>query len=71
MILLLSDCGVSVHQSQGCKDQLVLECIKSKNHSSKAAIKTTSSISTTSSSYNVKRGSTASLPLPLSSGSGR
>ncbi|XP_012347640.1 A-kinase anchor protein 13 isoform X4 [Apis florea] len=71
-ILLHCDhCGVSVHQSQGCKDQLVLECIKSKNHSSKAAIKTTSSISTTSSSYNVKRGSTASLPLPLSSGSGR
>ncbi|XP_078049020.1 rho guanine nucleotide exchange factor 18 cysts isoform X2 [Augochlora pura] len=54
------NCGVSVHQSQGCKDQLVLECIKSKHHSSKAL----------SSSYNVKRGSTASLPLPSSYGSG-
>ncbi|XP_076750356.1 rho guanine nucleotide exchange factor 18 cysts isoform X2 [Xylocopa sonorina] len=68
-LLHCDNCGVSVHQSQGCKDQLVLECLKSKHHSSKAAIKTTSSISTTSSSYNVKRGSTASLPLP-SSGSG-
>ncbi|XP_017761271.1 PREDICTED: rho guanine nucleotide exchange factor 18 isoform X2 [Eufriesea mexicana] len=69
-LLHCDNCGVSVHQNQGCKDQLVLECIKSKHHSSKAAIKTTSSISTTSSSYNIKRGSTASLPLPMSSGSG-
>nr|XP_012147665.1 PREDICTED: rho guanine nucleotide exchange factor 18-like isoform X3 [Megachile rotundata] len=68
-LLHCDNCGVSVHQSQGCKDQLVLECIKSKHHSSKAAIKSTSSISSTSSSYNVKRGSTASLPLPTS-GSG-
>ncbi|XP_076475182.1 rho guanine nucleotide exchange factor 18 cysts isoform X2 [Bombus vancouverensis nearcticus] len=36
----------------------------------KSSIKSTSSISTTSNSYNVKRGSTASLPLPASSGSG-
>ncbi|XP_033334273.1 rho guanine nucleotide exchange factor 18 cysts isoform X3 [Megalopta genalis] len=60
-LLHCDNCGVSVHQSQGCKDQLVLECIKSKHHSSKAL----------SSSYNVKRGSTASLPLPSSYGSGR
>lgn len=65
------DCGVSVHQSQGCKDQLVLECIKSKHQSSKAATKPASNISTISSSCNVKRGSTVSLPLPTSSGSGR
>ena len=68
-LLHCDNCGVSVHQSQGCKDQLVLECIKSKHQSSKAATKPASSISTMSSSSNVKRGSTASLP-PTSSGSG-
>ncbi|XP_076237444.1 rho guanine nucleotide exchange factor 18 cysts isoform X2 [Calliopsis andreniformis] len=68
-LLHCDNCGVSVHQSQGCKDQLVLECIKSKHQSSKAATKPASNISTISSSCNVKRGSTASLPLPTS-GSG-
>ncbi|XP_076636511.1 rho guanine nucleotide exchange factor 18 cysts isoform X2 [Colletes latitarsis] len=70
-LLHCDNCGVSVHQSQGCKDQLVLECIKSKHHSSKAATKPASNVSTISNSSNVKRGSTASLPLASSSGSGR
>ncbi|CAK9818677.1 A-kinase anchor protein 13 [Anthophora plagiata] len=70
-LLHCDNCGVCVHQSQGCKDQLVLECIKSKHHSSKVTAKPTSNMSTTSSNYNVKRGSTASLPLATSSGSGR
>ncbi|XP_053972864.1 rho guanine nucleotide exchange factor 2 isoform X2 [Hylaeus volcanicus] len=69
-LLHCDNCGVSVHQSQGCKDQLVPECIKSKHHSSKAATKPSSNISTISSSSNVKRGSTASLPLASSSGNG-
>ncbi|XP_076303860.1 rho guanine nucleotide exchange factor 18 cysts isoform X3 [Lasioglossum baleicum] len=70
-LLHCDNCGVSVHQSQGCKDQLVLECIKSKHHSSKSVAKPASSMTTISSSCNVKRGSTASLPLPSSYGSGR
>ncbi|XP_076176427.1 rho guanine nucleotide exchange factor 18 cysts isoform X3 [Ptiloglossa arizonensis] len=69
-LLHCDNCGVSVHQSQGCKDQLVLECIKSKHHSSKVTTKPASNISAISSSCNVKRGSTASLPLATSSGSG-
>ncbi|XP_076303859.1 rho guanine nucleotide exchange factor 18 cysts isoform X2 [Lasioglossum baleicum] len=69
-LLHCDNCGVSVHQSQGCKDQLVLECIKSKHHSSKSVAKPASSMTTISSSCNVKRGSTASLPLPSSYGSG-
>ncbi|XP_015429693.1 PREDICTED: A-kinase anchor protein 13 [Dufourea novaeangliae] len=69
-LLHCDNCGVSVHHSQGCKDQLVLECIKSKHHSSKAANKPASNMSTISSSCNIKRGSTASLPLPTLSGSG-
>ncbi|XP_017892882.1 rho guanine nucleotide exchange factor 2 isoform X2 [Ceratina calcarata] len=68
-LLHCDNCGVSVHQSQGCKDQLVLECVKSKHHSGKVVVKSASSISTTSSSYNIKRGSTASLTLSTS-GSG-
>ncbi|XP_014473860.1 PREDICTED: rho guanine nucleotide exchange factor 18 isoform X3 [Dinoponera quadriceps] len=64
------NCGASVHQSQGCKDQLGLECVKSKHHSSKSASKSSSNASTMSSSNSVKRGSTTSLPLPTSSGSG-
>ncbi|KAG7206339.1 hypothetical protein KM043_003710 [Ampulex compressa] len=69
-LLHCDNCGASVHQSQGCKDQLVPECIKSKHHSSKAATKSTSNVSTITSSSSVKRGSTASLPLPPSAGSG-
>ncbi|XP_011256227.1 rho guanine nucleotide exchange factor 28 isoform X5 [Camponotus floridanus] len=65
-------CGASVHQSQSCKDQLMLECIKSKHHSSKSTSKSLSSVSTISSNNSInKRGSTTSLPLPASSGSGR
>ncbi|XP_011256225.1 rho guanine nucleotide exchange factor 18 isoform X3 [Camponotus floridanus] len=64
-------CGASVHQSQSCKDQLMLECIKSKHHSSKSTSKSLSSVSTISSNNSInKRGSTTSLPLPASSGSG-
>ncbi|XP_025156350.1 A-kinase anchor protein 13 isoform X3 [Harpegnathos saltator] len=69
-LLHCDNCGASVHQSQGCKDQLVLECIKSKHHSGKSAAKSSSNASTMSNSNNVKRGSTTSLPLPTSSGSG-
>jgi len=71
LIFIKSDCGASVHQNQGCKDQLVLECVKSK-HSSKFATKSSSNISTISNNSSInKRGSTTSLPLPASSGSGR
>ncbi|XP_046825776.1 rho guanine nucleotide exchange factor 28 isoform X2 [Vespa crabro] len=70
-ILHCENCGLSVHQSQGCKDHLVSECTKSKHQSVKAVIKSTSSISSVTSNNSVKRGSTASLPLPTSSGSGR
>ncbi|XP_071573187.1 uncharacterized protein Cyst isoform X3 [Temnothorax nylanderi] len=71
-LLHCDNCGASVHQSQGCKDQLVLECIKSKHHSGKSAAKSSSNVSTMSSNSSVnKRGSTTSLPLPASSGSGR
>ncbi|XP_032669735.1 rho guanine nucleotide exchange factor 18-like isoform X4 [Odontomachus brunneus] len=69
-LLHCDNCGASVHQSQGCKDQLVLECIKSKHHSGKSAAKSASNASTMSNSNSVKRGSTTSLPLPTSSGSG-
>ncbi|XP_043500724.1 rho guanine nucleotide exchange factor 28 isoform X2 [Polistes fuscatus] len=69
-ILHCENCGLSIHQSQGCKDHLVSECSKSKHHSVKAVIKSTSSISSVTSNNSVKRGSTASLPLPASSGSG-
>ncbi|KAK2586105.1 hypothetical protein KPH14_008385 [Odynerus spinipes] len=69
-ILHCENCGLSVHQSQGCKDHLASECNKSKHHSVKAVIKSTSSISSVTSNNSVKRGSTASLPLPPSSGSG-
>nr|XP_050855481.1 rho guanine nucleotide exchange factor 28 isoform X4 [Vespula vulgaris] len=70
-ILHCENCGLSVHQSQGCKDHSVLECTKSKHQSVKTVIKSTSSISSVTSNNSVKRGSTASLPLPTSSGSGR
>ncbi|XP_072750985.1 uncharacterized protein Cyst isoform X4 [Anoplolepis gracilipes] len=71
-LLHCDNCGASVHQSQGCKDQLVLECVKSKHHSGKSTSKSLSSVSTIASNSNInKRGSTTSLPLPASSGSGR
>ncbi|KAH0956661.1 hypothetical protein HN011_006687 [Eciton burchellii] len=71
-LLHCDNCGASVHQSQACKDQLVLECIKSKHHSSKSATKSSSNASTISSNSSMnKRGSTTSLPMPASSGSGR
>ncbi|XP_070169964.1 rho guanine nucleotide exchange factor 28 isoform X8 [Polyergus mexicanus] len=71
-LLHCDNCGASVHQNQGCKDQLMLECVKSKHHSSKSASKSLSSVSTISSNSSInKRGSTTSLPLPASSGSGR
>ncbi|XP_012532331.1 A-kinase anchor protein 13 isoform X2 [Monomorium pharaonis] len=70
-LLHCDNCGASVHQSQGCKDQLVMECIKSKHHSNKSTTKSSSNISTISSNSSAnKRGSTTSLPLPASSGSG-
>ncbi|XP_011640478.1 rho guanine nucleotide exchange factor 18 isoform X2 [Pogonomyrmex barbatus] len=69
-LLHCDNCGASVHQSQGCKDQLVLECIKSKHHSGKSATKSSSISSISSNSSVNKRGSTTSLPLPASSGSG-
>ncbi|XP_011057016.1 PREDICTED: rho guanine nucleotide exchange factor 18 isoform X2 [Acromyrmex echinatior] len=70
-LLHCDNCGTSVHQSQGCKDQVVLECIKSKHHSGKFATKSLSNVSISSNSSVNKRGSTTSLPLPASSGSGR
>ncbi|XP_011707775.1 PREDICTED: rho guanine nucleotide exchange factor 18-like isoform X3 [Wasmannia auropunctata] len=71
-LLHCDNCGASVHQSQGCKDQLVLECIKSKHHSGKFASKSSSNVSIISSNSNInKRGSTTSLPLPALPGSGR
>ncbi|XP_070522801.1 rho guanine nucleotide exchange factor 28 isoform X2 [Cardiocondyla obscurior] len=71
-LLHCDNCGASVHQNQGCKDQLVLDCIKSKHHFSKSAAKSLSNASTISNSSNVnKRSSTTSLPLSTSSGSGR
>ncbi|XP_066589609.1 rho guanine nucleotide exchange factor 2 isoform X2 [Prorops nasuta] len=69
-LLHCDNCGATVHQNQGCKDQLVLECMKSKHHSGKAAMKSASNASTISNSSSNKRGSTASLPPSANSGSG-
>ncbi|XP_046618335.1 rho guanine nucleotide exchange factor 28 isoform X2 [Neodiprion virginianus] len=63
------NCGATVHQSQGCKDQLTLECVKQKQHSSKSGSKSVSG--TPAATNNAKRGSTSSLPPPLSTNSGR
>ncbi|XP_024940076.1 rho guanine nucleotide exchange factor 2 [Cephus cinctus] len=70
-VLHCENCGVTAHQIQNCKDQLSLECTKSKHHSNKASSKSMSSVSSISVSVNMKRGSTSSLPLPSSTGSGR
>lgn len=63
------DCGATVHQSQGCKDQLIAECVKHKQHVSKSVAKSVSGAPTVTTT--TKRGSTSSLPLPLSTSSGR
>ncbi|XP_058807396.1 A-kinase anchor protein 13 isoform X2 [Phymastichus coffea] len=59
------NCGAIIHQSQACKDHYQQECKQSKPPS-KSSFKSLSSVSISSSSSIVKRGSTVSLPLPAS-----
>ncbi|XP_020712044.2 rho guanine nucleotide exchange factor 28 isoform X3 [Athalia rosae] len=58
------NCGATIHQSQGCKDQLTVECVKHKQQSSKVAAKPLPVV--TAPTVPTKRGSTSSLPPPLS-----
>ncbi|XP_033224270.1 rho guanine nucleotide exchange factor 2 isoform X2 [Belonocnema kinseyi] len=69
-ILHCENCGAMIHQNQTCKDQLQLDCVKSKQHSGKAVSKSLSSVSMMTNSSVIKRGSTSSLPLPSVTGTG-
>lgn len=60
-----------VHQNQTCKDQLQLDCIKSKHQPGKGVTKSLSSVSSITNNNITKRASTVSLPLSSSIGSGR
>ncbi|XP_051163031.1 rho guanine nucleotide exchange factor 28 isoform X2 [Leptopilina boulardi] len=69
-ILQCENCGSMVHQNQTCKDQLQLDCIKSKHQPGKGVTKSLSSVSSITNNNITKRVSTVSLPLSSSIGSG-
>ncbi|XP_043472826.1 rho guanine nucleotide exchange factor 2 isoform X3 [Leptopilina heterotoma] len=69
-ILQCENCGAMVHQNQTCKDQLQLDCIKTKHQAGKGVTKSVSSVSSITNNNITKRGSTVSLPPSSSIGSG-